>query len=396
MYIDAHKQFRMEDLAMKKLMLLSLVVGVALLGTQAFASPPIAPPVEGFIIHSFTEVVVDPGPDGTNSFSESESFNWTYYEGWGSGPFYPNGYVPAPAHWSTSWDYCNTVACNPTVTSGLVSELGFTEGAEIAYEQTFESRSGHTEFTKTFDAKSDPDPGDDNLVVKKNIEYEALDPAVDFAKHEEKVGLSVISMGANSSTIATEAAGLLTLCPWAAEGGSSVTGGGYPPTNEAIAAGSSFNVTRIVGFESESHVNSSINPALSYDVTANEGDGEISAAFIVELWEGPAGYVWAPIPIWRNDGTAAEPNWVNNDVCVEGYQCHCDQRAIIQNGYNEYAVWQLPRDAYGPPPLASKTVYSESATATGTWSFTKNVSYESTMPTMGTPTGQFPFNRILE
>jgi len=168
MYIDAHKQFLMEDLAMKKLLLLSLVVAFAFLGTQAFASPPVAPPVEGFVIHSYTEVVVDP-LDGKSSFNESESFSWTYFEGWGEGPFYPNGYIPAPAHMGTTNQYCTTKNCLPTVDAGLVSELGFSEGAEIKYEQTFEAVDGHTEFTKTFDAKSNIKAGEDNLVVNKKI-----------------------------------------------------------------------------------------------------------------------------------------------------------------------------------------------------------------------------------
>jgi hypothetical protein len=403
-YIDAHKQFRMEDLPMKKLMLLSLIVAFALLGTQAFASPPIKPPVEGFIIEKSINVILDPGLDGKSSFSESESFNWTYYEGWGKGPFYPNGYVPSPAHFGSSWDYCTTQGCPQTDTRGLVGELGFTEGAEIAYEQTFEAKTGHLEFNKTFVAKSDPEAGDDNLVVNKKIEFQAADPTVDYAKHMEKVGLSVISMGSGPSTVSNPASGLLSLCPWAASGETSATGGAYPPTNEAIAAGSSFQVSSIVGFESTSKVNSSINPALSYKLDVIQGVGTISTGFIVDLWEGPAGYVWDPLPLWYQpdpEDPAVIPN-----VCIEAYPCYCDPKLWKAQGgsYGEWVaagspmpgvqVWQLPQYAYGEPPLASRTHYEEKTTATGTWVFNWAVSYESTIPSVSAPASAFPFNNV--
>jgi hypothetical protein len=330
---------QVEDLAMKKLIVLSVVVAFAFLGTQAFASPPIKPPVEGFVIHSFTDIVCDVDATGRNSVTESESFDWTYYEGWGTGPFYPNNYAPS--------------ACTGTNCTGVVSELGFSEGAQIAYKQTFEAQDGHTEFQKTFDAQSSPESGDNNLVVSKKIDF-LQDPITKgYATHEEKVGLSVISMGAASST-GNPASGLLTLCPWASNG-SGTSGGGYPPTNEGIAAGSSFNVTKLVGFTSDSVVNSSINPALSYDVTG-QGEGTISAAFVVELWEGPAGYVWAPVKV---SGLATTDPLYGCFTCAP---TKCDPSA----GANCY---MLPGVAYGEPPLASRTSYSEKASATGIWTF---------------------------
>jgi len=377
---------------MKKLMLLSLVVAFALLGTQAFASPPIQPPVEGFIIEKSIQVVLDPGIDGTSSFSESESFNWTYFEGWGSGPFYPNGYEPAGAGCvgTNIFGAIQCADCDAANCNGLVSELGFTEGAEIAYEQTLEAGTGHLEFSKTFTALSDPEAGDNNLVVNKKIEWASADPTSQLLKHTEKVGLSVISMGGYDRTVTNAAKDLLSLCPWQ-EGSSSNTGGAYPPTNESIAAGSSMTVSRLVGFESNSVVNSSINPTLKYDLNAVSGDGTISTGFIVDLWEGPEGYVWAPIPVWHTD----EEGVVDGvNTCCVGLQCWCDQRAIIQNGVNPFAVWQLPQEAYGAPPTASRLTYEESTTATGTWSFQWAVSYESTIPGVSAPASASAFQNV--
>jgi hypothetical protein len=349
---------------MRKIFLL-LCMGscFVLLGAQAFASPPVAPPVEGFIIKSTTVI------ESVGNVVENERYNWQYFEGWGKGPFYPNNY-----------SYGTSPNC-----AGLACELGFMQGAEIAYEQAFDAKNGTTSFSKTFQAYSNPDAaaGQTNLMVDKKITYDAIDPAVDRATHTEKVGLSVISMGATSAA-ASPASGILSLCPWAAETNRGVSGGGYPATNEGIAAGSSFKVSNILNFESKSRVNSTVLPALSYDVTAESGTGKIEAGFIVDLWEAPAGFVWAPVK------TTAEA------ACYECTACDCNPRAEVivdADGNKTYPVYILP-GAWGEPPLASRTAYKEYASADGTWSFTKNVSYSSVMP--GTvSSGAFPFNQVL-
>jgi len=339
---------------MKKLILLSMVVAFVLVGAQAFASPPIQPPVEGFIILTTTRI------NAVGTVIENETYNWTYYEGWGKGPFFPNNaanpYVPAG---------CGTsAAC-----AGKYSELGFTEGAEIAYVQTFKAPNGTTSFFKTFEAYSNPDAaaGKDNLIVHKEITYTGL-TAKDIATHSEKVGLSVVSMGAASSSGSSPAAGLLSLCPWGASTPPG-TGGGYPPTNEGIAGGSSFKVNSITNFTSDARVNSSVLPMLSYNVVAPQGVGFIDAGFVVELYEGPAGTTWAPVAA--------------SAYCSTCVPVTCDPRAGTVCYQNQVA-----------PPLASRTSYKEYASAEGTWSFSKNMKYQSTMPS-GPGAGTFPINTVL-
>jgi hypothetical protein len=359
---------------MKKLLVLSVVVAFALLATSVFAVPPVKNGPGGFIIRSYTDIVCDVDANGRNSVSETVTYNWTYFEGWGQGVFYPNGYDPSQ---------CDCSGPGSDRYNGyVVSELGFTEGAEVAYKQTFEAKDGHTEFEKTFHAKSDPEPGEDNLVVNTKIDFEQDPVTKGYAKFEEKVGLSVISMGSAGSA-GNPASGLLSLCPWASSGGGT-TGGGYPPVNFGAAAGSSFNVTKITGFESNSVVNSSINPALSYDVTG-QGEGRIAAGFVVDLWEGPAGYVWGP--------------YLASDYCLDCQACPCLPQSThrVDNGNGTYSV--VPNDcyilpqAYGEPPLANRLSYEEHASAEGVWTFTKQVSFESVMP--GAPAaGTFPFNQV--
>jgi hypothetical protein len=326
----------MEDLEMKKLFVLSIAVLFALLGTQAFASPPVAPPVEGFIITTTTEIVCD------GDVTEKEAYNWKYFEGWGKGVFFPDG-IPACATCGEGGSYVK----------------GFTEGAEIAYQQNFNAIDGVTTFKKDFWASSKANSDGDNLTVDKIIIYDKNAGGNGMATHTEKLGLSVISMGASSSSTETPGTGLLTLCPWATGQGTPGTTPGYPPTNEGIAAGSSFNVSNI-NFTSNSAVSTTVNPALKYAVVA-DGEGSIAAGFVVELFEGPAGFVWEMTN--------------TNTLGTAGTDC-----------------WIPPACA---PPLASRTSYSEHATADGVWAFKKAVAYTSIMPAgvsgaSGVPIGQVP------
>jgi hypothetical protein len=203
----------------------------------------------------------------------------------------------------------------------------------VAYEQEFKAIDGLTRFVKDFDADSNDDP---NLEVAKAIGYIA-DPEslAAVATHEERVGLSVVAAGDGALNFD----GLLSLCPW-------VTTTSYPATNEGIAAGNSFKVTAIEGFTSNSEVISTDIPALTHNVDASNdeggfaGVGDISAAFVVELFEGLTGF---------------------------------DQGDD------------------GPPPIQSRTTYEEFASASGVWNFSKDMEYQATFPSLGLAN---PFNRV--
>jgi hypothetical protein len=61
-----------------KLVFQKVAVFLAILETQALASPPVGPPPEGFTITSSTVIVCD------GTVTESEKFYWTYFEGKGN------------------------------------------------------------------------------------------------------------------------------------------------------------------------------------------------------------------------------------------------------------------------------------------------------------------------
>jgi hypothetical protein len=380
----------MEDLPMKKFVILSLVVAFALLGAQAFASPPIKPPVEGFIIDTYTKI------ECVGDVSESEKYNWTYFEGTGMlqnqnvtlgmaadwllaqyaalNAIDSNTFPPIPA---MTQDYIDFILAH-TGNMILLQNLGFQEGAEIAYQQDFTATKGTTAFEKTFKALSNVTTADpDNLYVKKTIVYDNMGDgnADGSATHSEKVGLNVVSVGSSGASVVQEAASLLSLCPWATSTSTTTTTKGYPPTNEGIAAGSSFDVKKI-NFKSDTTVNSSVNPALAYNVEG-EGEGTIKAGFVVDLWEGKEGDVWStyqPHQPWMN--------LINGILAIHGED-------PILGGHPDIVWVQEPA-----PMLASRTSYSEHASAVGVFKFQKKVSYESVMPGLTSTASSNPINNV--
>lgn len=398
---------------MKKFVILSLVVAFALLGAQAFASPPIAPPIEGFIIESYTKI------DCVGDVSESENYNWTYFEG--TGPLNPGekdmyttvqdiadylidryagltdiNPVTFPAYGNLTvsqvWPQAPAAIANDNFSDWVdwilahaggaivLADLGFQEGAEIAYQQEFNAVKGSTFFEKTFKAVSHTNTTTpDNLQVDKTINYDDAGDGVTGdgnATHTEKVAMNVVSAGSKGGDIVTEATSLLHLCPWATETTNTVGTKGYPPTNEGVAAGSEFNVTKI-NFKSSSTVNTVNNPALAYNVEA-EGTGSIKAGFVVDLWEGREGDTWGssqPHQPWLD--------LINGVLATHGLD-------PILGGHPDI-VWVADE---GAPDLASRTSYVEHASADGVWKFQKKVSYESVMPGLTTTSSSIPINNV--
>lgn len=294
------------------------------LATRSFASPPVKPPPEGFVIITTTLIACE------GMVTETEKFHWTYFEGTGN---------LKPVDEGT--DVCG---------SPILTAPGFQEGAEIVYEQDFRAVDGTSSrlrsvagygilFEKNFRATSHGIP---NLAVRQAIEYNTDPAGSGYATHTEKVGLSVVSCGGGETN--PTAGGLLSLCPWGANGSGGETTG-YPATNEGIAAGSSFRVKSIRGFTSEARATSTEVPALTYMVDAAAGRGLILAGFMVELWEGAH-------------------RWGSHETGV------CD-------------AGQYPRGVYAvddPPAVLSRTGYKEYAAADGQWAFAKKVAYHSTLP----------------
>jgi hypothetical protein len=367
---------------MKRLRLLWIGVVFLFLCAQAMASPPVAPPPEGFLITSETNFA------GEGKLTESEKFNWRYFEGVGNigAETVAMRCQGDPVCLKEWYDYFSLILpVEPDVAADIadryIQEQGFQQGAEIAYQQDYLGIDGNTVFIKNFKADSHNAP---NLTVDKQIAFEASAGGKGYATHLEKVGLSVVSQGGKLDLVGGSGAGLLTLCPWAGSGNRATTrattnngcgglpesgcgtpsrqGCDYPATNEGIAAGSSFKVTNITGFTSITSVTSTDVPALAYAVRAPSGRGHIEAGFVVELFEG-AGC------------------WGQRDLFC--YICSDCEPA---------PTGRMIQDPV--PPVASRVQYAEHATADGVWSFTKQVSYRSVMLGGASSGTTFPFNQV--
>jgi hypothetical protein len=208
--------------------------------------------------------------------------------------------------------------------------------AEILYEQHLRTVDGFLSFIKDFMATSDEQP---NLKVSKIFGFtpSGTSPAV-MLTHEEKVGMSNVNYGGILSPAETPS-GFLTLCPWAGAGASS----GQEILNAynlGVAAGSSMKVTR-VNATTETQVNTLYLPGLSYQIEA-EGRGDIAAGFVVDVFEGTSP-VFGPQP--------------------------------------------------QAPPVQSRVQYEEHTSASGLWSFFKEMSFISTLKTTGSA-NPFPFQQV--
>ena len=246
--------------------------------------------------------------------------------------------------------------------------------AEITYEQEFTANNGTTALNKSFTATDADTP---NLDVSKDFAYIADTGTIGAkAEMDERASMTVVSYG--QSSIAGAITGAAALCPWVQPDG---TEEGLPATNELIAGGSSFDAQLIVG-ETNTAVTTTAVPSFSYGITAagdvggqSPGLGTISAAFAVQIQEGGGPYV---PPTTRTVYVDALGNVVDFNPANTN-----DQEALIEG---RIVAVQVELPGTGIPPLAKFEQYEEFASASGFWTFSKEMSYNSIIPAAGAPT----------
>jgi hypothetical protein len=246
--------------------------------------------------------------------------------------------------------------------------------AEITYEQEFVANNGTTALRKTFTATDADTP---NLDVSKDFAFIADTGSIGSkAEMDERASMTVVSYG--QSSISGALTGAAALCPWVQDDG---TESGLPATNELIAGGSSFDVALIVG-ETNTQVTTTSVPAFAYGISAagdvagqQPGIGTISAAFAVQIQEGGGPYV---PPTTRTVYVDARGNTVDYNPLNTN-----DVEALIEGRIVAVTV-TLP--GTGVPPLAKFEQYEEFASASGFWTFSKDMSYNSIIPAAGAPT----------
>ena len=205
---------------------------------------------------------------------------------------------------------------DPPVVAGIASLDDNETISRIRYEEEYRGYGGFTVFNKDFDAKSHDTP---NLEVDKAIGYVSNGVPGSVASFDERVAIEIVSAGTGEDA-AGQFAGLLAMCPWAP------VGDGYPATNEGVAMGSSFSVNAGGNISVLTHTDAEVteNVALAYGINAVGANATVSAGMLASLWEG------------STTGTTAD-------------------------------------DAV----LAARTTYTEIATATGVFDFSKEMLYQS-------------------
>ena len=218
---------------------------------------------------------------------------------------------------SSSYSHTNYSGSGP-----LTPDTGgaFKSGAEVLYSSDFRAVNGYTQFVKDFGADASEAP---NLAADTLIGYEAnpQSPAA-LATFAERVGISIVSAGGEGGM---DFNGLLSLCPFGPAASGAVAGSSFA----TVAAGGWFRVTEIENFSSSARATTTEAPALAYSAEAYNreggfaGVGDIGAAMMFQIM-------------------ASDTPWTN-----------------------------------GVPPLQSLTTFSESASASGAWNFTKSMAWES-------------------
>ena len=245
--------------------------------------------------------------------------------------------------------------------------------AEIVYEQEFSSNAGFTVLSKDFTATDADTP---NLDVNVDYAYVAEEGGLGKAEMDERSSMTVVSYG--QSTIVGAITGAAALCPWVQPDG---TEEGLPATNELIAGGSSFDAVLIAG-ENQTYITTTAVPAYDYSVVASGpaetggvGIGSISAAFALQIQEGGGPYV---PPTTRTVYVDALGNTVDYNPANTN-----DVEALLEGRIVAVDV-TLP--GTGIPPLQKFEQYEEFASASGVWTFSKQMSYNSILPGTGAPT----------
>jgi hypothetical protein len=232
------------------------VVGCMLLAFAGFAvaSPPVPPPMEGFVIGTSVDI------NCIGDVIEDEEFTWTWVR-----DMRPADFVPEPGEIDSSVDPL---------------ELGILgRAAQIRYDEQLRAiDSGAMQLNKQFTATSHDEP---NVEVAKDYAWAGMEGSgITNVENRERVGLSIVANG--------DTAGLNdmpSLCPW-------VHATLIPATNEFIAMGSRTTATGASGnmvSMTTTDATGTGPPALGHTIHA-EGLGTAEAEMRLSLMEASLAY----------------------------------------------------------------------------------------------------------
>jgi hypothetical protein len=223
---------------------------------------------------------------------------------------------------------------------------------EIRYEEELNAVYGTTQYVKQFDAETGKEP---TLDVDTNITF-VVNPTGGRMTSNEKVGLTVVSNGVDTSGTPPVADDVAELCPWVNDSGPESAA--IPAKTEAVAMGSNMNVAIVQANTAATVDAAASEPAVSYDInaagpleTGGYGVGTISAEMIVKVQEGGDKVGWDP-------GAA---------VYVGPENPTAEQLADPKN-------YEVPATVTAPSQIEYQK-YQDSLTSSGVWMFSKEMEY---------------------
>jgi hypothetical protein len=241
-----------------KLTMFRVVVFVLLFAGSAVASPPVPPPMEGFVIGTSVDI------NCIGDVIEDEEFTWTYVA-----DMWPPITEEIPPE---------LLPPHSNVEEPFLTSLG--RAAQIRYDEGLRAiDSGAMQLNKVFSATSHDEP---NVEVAKDYAWAGMEGSgISNVENRERVGLSIVANG--------DTAGLNdmpSLCPW-------VRDEWIPATNEFIAMGSRTTATGASGnmvSSTRTDATSTGPPSLNHTIHA-EGLGTAEAEMRLSLMEGGGIYI---------------------------------------------------------------------------------------------------------
>ena len=328
------------------------------------ASPPVPPPVETSRIRTVTDIQC------IGTVLESAYYTRQWIGAADGDPGSQNvGHATVPLDSADSNVPNQSVALQAPASDvggpGRAPTLGAGDTAgEIRYVMEFNAVGGQTAYHKVFDSHTGGTPED--LDVDLTFTFAATQPNGNLS-FNERVGLTVVSNGfdvAGAGPPVTDVIG--GLCPWVQDPGGSHTV--VPATNESVAMGSEILNSSAVTANTATHVGASVEvPNVSYAIFA-QGQGFIEASMAVQIQEGFGKVGWQP---------GGNPVFTANTA--GSTQAEIDAAKLVGSNYRVGAVVDAPG-------LALFEQYEESSSASGQWTFSKSMAYESQVPVLQIPT----------
>jgi len=205
---------------------------------------------------------------------------------------------------------------------------------------------GFIQYSKDFTSDGSSAP---NLAVERRIGYVAdASSGISWLDSTENVGMTIVSEGDNNRA-GSDAGALCTFAQDAC----------IPASCVDVSAGSQLYRVKLVSASTKTSVSVTESPRLHHEITAEgiEGIGEY-----VDSVLGPEGTVDGPYGV----GTVSAGMRMSTR---EGRSC--------------------TPTALGPYPKAGTTTYDEMTSASGKWKFSKAMTYQSQIPSVGIPR-QYP------